>query len=88
MANQPATSVRNLSRTTATNSLELQAGTICQYQPRAGFGYVQDATRKHTYLFLVGKAIRHSDARGLHVGERVHFRVEAPGRVIELRRLG
>lgn len=63
---------------------KLQQGTVARLNPNAGFGYVRDAKGEHSYIFLVGKAIKHSQVGQLAVGKSVKFRVSGQGRVDEL----
>lgn len=63
-----------------------QSGTILRLNVDAGFGYVHDERKQNAFIFILGKAIRFADARGLEVGERVSFRVDSQGRVSELLR--
>lgn len=62
----------------------LQQGTVARLNPGAGFGYVRDAKGENSYIFLVGKALKHSQARMLSVGKAVMFRVSGHGQVDEL----
>ena len=62
----------------------LQQGTVARMNPSAGFGYVRDASGTHNYIFVVGKALKHSQARALTVGKSVKFRVSGKGQVEEL----
>lgn len=50
----------------------------------AGFGYFDDDDDVHSYIFVFGRAIKHSDARQLSTGAVVRFRLEEGGRVSEL----
>jgi CspA family cold shock protein len=61
-----------------------QQGTVVRLNLSAGFGYVQDEMGENTYIFLVGKALNHAQARGLSLGKAVKFRVSGQGRVDEL----
>ena len=63
---------------------QLQQGTVARLNPGAGFGYVRDAKGEHSYIFVVGKALKHSQARMLSVGKQVRFRVSGQGQVDEL----
>ncbi len=63
---------------------EMQQGTIARMNAGAGFGYVRDASGEHSFIFIVGKALTHADARRLSVGAEVQFRVSGQGRVDEL----
>ncbi|MFG5408117.1 cold shock domain-containing protein [Piscinibacter sakaiensis] len=63
---------------------ELQQGTVARLNPGAGFGYVRDAEGRHSYIFVIGRALKHSQARTLTVGKAVRFRVSGQGRVDEL----
>ena len=63
---------------------QMQLGVVASLNWEAGFGYVRDQTGTHQYIFIVGKAIKHSQARLLAVGMAVHFRVSGLGRVDEL----
>lgn len=88
MSNEPSgSSHRRAPVADTVASRDLQYGTVCSYEPSAGFGYVENERKQHRYIFLVGRAIRHTDARGMRVGDPVAFRVEANVRVTELRRL-
>ncbi len=62
----------------------MQQGTIARLNADAGFGYVRDASGEHSFIFVVGKAITHAEARRLSVGAEVQFRVSGQGRVDEL----
>jgi len=62
----------------------LQQGTVARLNPTAGFGYVRDAKGEHSYIFLLGRAIKHSQAQKLSVGKPVKFRVSGQGQVDEL----
>lgn len=53
----------------------LRAGTVSRLNLDAGFGYVRDADAPHAYIFLVGKALKHSTAASLKVGSRVRYRL-------------
>lgn len=63
---------------------KLQHGTVARLNRDAGFGYVRDAKGQHSFIFLVGKALSHSQGRALCVGKPVRFRVSGQGRVDEL----
>ena len=65
-------------------SEELRRGTVSRLNQEAGFGYVDDDDGVHSYIFVFGHAIKHSNARQLSVGARVRFRVEERGRVSNL----
>lgn len=72
-------------KTTKTMALsELQRGTVARLNLSAGFGYVRDESGEHSYIFLVGTAIKHSQVVNLSVGKHVQFRVSGQGRVDEL----
>jgi cold shock CspA family protein len=58
-------------------------GTIVRLNLAAGFGYVQEP-QHGTFIFLVGRALRHADAHRLAVGKAVRFRLSGNGRVDEL----
>lgn len=62
----------------------LQPGTVARLNLDVGFGYVRDASGRHAYIFVVGRALKHSQARELFVGMSVKFRVSGQGRVDEL----
>lgn len=67
----------------ATEAL-LQEGTVVRLNTDAGFGYVRDAKAERSYIFLFGRAIKHSQVHLLAVGKPVKFRVSGQGRVDEL----
>ena len=62
----------------------LQEGTVARLNPKAGFGYVRDQAGANEYIFIVGFALKHSQAKNLSVGAHVQFRVSGKGRVDEL----
>jgi len=64
--------------------VNLQRGTVARLVPSAGFGYVRDANGENSYIFLIGKAIKHAQARKLSIGKSVTFRVSGQGHVDEL----
>jgi cold shock CspA family protein len=59
-----------------------EIGVVDHLDLPAGFGYVRSGSRR--YIFVLGVAIRHSDAGRLRVGSRVRFRVSGRGRVDSL----
>lgn len=63
---------------------KMQRGTVARLNPGAGFGYVHAEDGENTYIFVVGRALNHSQARKLRVGRHVSFRVSDHGRVDEL----
>lgn len=63
----------------------MQQGFVHRLELEHGFGYVADATREKFYIFVVGKALTHTEIRRLAVGMPVRFRVSGRGRVDELR---
>lgn len=65
-------------------TVKLQQGTVSRLEPSAGFGYVRDAKGENSYIFLIGKAIKHTQARELSIGKSVTFRVSGQGHVDEL----
>lgn len=62
----------------------LQPGTVERLNLSAGFGYVRDATGEFCYIFVVGTALTHADARRLVVGKHVKFRLSGGRRVEEV----
>jgi cold shock protein len=64
--------------------VKLQMVTVARLEPDAGFGYVRDKAGEHSYIFVVGKALKHAQARKLTIGKAVKFRVSGQGRVEEL----
>lgn len=52
---------------------QLQVGVIARRNSNRGFGYVTDETVEDSYIFLYGRAIKHSAARDLKIGHRVLF---------------
>lgn len=65
-------------------SVNLQQGTVARLDSRAGFGYVRDAKGENSYIFLIGKAIKHAQVRKLSIGKPVSFRVSGQGHVDEV----
>lgn len=53
----------------------LQVGTVSRLNFDAGFGYVRDADGTHAYIFLIGRALKHSTAVSLKVGSQVRFQL-------------
>lgn len=62
----------------------MQHGVVVRLNLLSGFGYVADAEMSHFYIFVVGKALNHAEARKLKVGMSVRFRTSGRGRVDEL----
>lgn len=69
---------------TAVAPTSLQHGSIVRLNADAGFGYVRDAAGRHCYIFVVPRAISHTQFRRLHIGWSVLFRVSDQARVDEL----
>ena len=41
---------------------QLQTGTIARLNRDVGFGYVRDAAREHSFIFLIGRALTWAQA--------------------------
>lgn len=67
-----------------TESNAWEAGTVVRLNAAAWFGYVRSVTRQETFIFVVVRALKHSEMRLLAVGTKVRFRVGGGGRVNEL----
>jgi cold shock CspA family protein len=63
---------------------KLQPGTVTRLNPGAGFGYVRDTAGVHNYIFVVGRALKHSQAQQLAIGKSVQFRMNGQGQIDEL----
>ena len=66
------------------SALPLQEGTVARLNSKAGFGYVRDQSGANEYIFIIGFALKQSQAKNLSVGAHVKFRVSGKGRVDEL----
>ena len=66
------------------SAVPMQEGTVARLNLKAGFGYVRDQSGENEYIFIIGFALKNSQAKNLSVGAPVRFRVSGKGRVDEL----
>lgn len=56
-----------------------QTGAVVRLNTAAGFGYVRKQPGQGTFIFVVVRALRHSEALRLGVGTAVRFRKSTDG---------
>ena len=59
----------------------LNIGTIQSLNTDNGFGYILDEQKDKSYMFILGKAIKHRDIRALAVHKKVQYVLNDHGKI-------